>query len=365
MRKKLIYFLILVVMGGGLVVGIKSLKQKGHNHAAQEKKQALYFCPMHPHITSEKPGRCPICGMDLQKSEEETSPSPTQDVSERSSFKLTPERQKLIGVASTKVIEKELSYDVRASGKVAFDPDLFTAIEEYRQALSTQEQMGESSFQDLKEDALQMIKSAQTKLELMGLTLDQIQVLADPKTDSMSLLLPKGKAWIYAEVFEYEISGIQEGQTFHVEVPALPGKMFMGTVSSISPVLNAPSRTFRVRGEVSDPEGHFRPDTFVNVKIKVEFGLRKVVPRDAVLHSGDESFVFVIQDENNFEPRKVNVGIKTKEYIEILSGVEAGDVVVTGANFLIDSESRLRSVLKNLGKKNDAAPVQPSGHGGH
>ena len=376
MKTKFIYLMILILVGAGAYVGLKSFRSPhgGHEHGTAESKKALYFCPMHPNITSDKPGRCPICGMDLQKADEgQPAPEVTKEkigeaepdqVSGRTSFSLSKEKQKLIGVTSTQAVLRELSYDIRASGKVAFDPDLFTAIEEYRQALQSRDQMKKSMFKDLQEDAEELVTSSETKLKLMGLTGTQIQALADKNTDAMNLLLPKGKVWIYAEVFEYEISGLKQGQTLEAEAPSSPGKTFLGTVSSISPILNAPTRTFRVRGEVPDPDGVLRPDTLVNVKIKMEFGKRLAVPLDSVLHSGDNSFVFVVKDQGIFDPRMVKVGVKTQEYYEILSGVSEGEIVVTGANFLIDSESRLRNALKNIGEQSKEAPAVP-GHEGH
>ncbi|MBI3019576.1 MAG: hypothetical protein HYY61_06790, partial [Deltaproteobacteria bacterium] len=256
MKTKFIYLMILMLIGVGAYVGLKSFRSlhEGHEHGTAESKKALYFCPMHPSVTSDRPGRCPICGMDLQKADESgeskknkeprkseapskkekkllfyrhpmnpkvTSPTPAKDemgmdyvavyedeiqetgksdVPGRTSFPLSKEKQQLIGVTSIQAVLRELSYDVRASGKVAFDPDLFTAIEEYRQAIQSREQMKKSMFKDLKEDAEQLVASSETKLKLMGLTETQIQALADKNTDAMSLLLPKGKVWIYAEV---------------------------------------------------------------------------------------------------------------------------------------------------------------------
>ena len=372
MKTKFIYVMVLVLAGAGAYVGIKSFSRRpqGHEHASTQSKKELYFCPMHPKITSDKPGNCPICGMTLQKADEtEEKAAPTKeteksDVPGRASFPLSKEKQQMIGVTSTQALLRELSYEIRASGKAAFDPDLFTAIEEYHQALQARDQMGKSMFQDLQEDAAQLVASSEIKLKLMGLTESQIQSLADKKTDPMSLLLPKGKVWIYAEVFEYEISGLKQGQTLEAEAPALPGKVFAGTISSISPILNVPTRTFRIRGEVPDPEGDLRPDTFVNVKIKIEFGKRLAVPLDSVLHSGDQNFIFVVKEQGIFEPRMVIVGVKTQEYREILSGLSEGATVVTGANFLIDSESRLRNALKNIQQQGkEEAPAPP--HGGH
>ena len=331
---------------------------------------------MHPNITSDRPGNCPICGMNLQKAEEGEKPVEKKEGEEgavpgRSSFILSEERQQLIGVTTTQAELRELSREVRASGKVAFDPDLFTAIEEYRQAIQSQAQMSKSMFKDLREEAQQLVKSSETKLKLMGLNDEQIHAVAKKDADAMNLLLPKGMVWIYAEVFEYEVSGLKQGQGIEAHAPSIPGKIFLGTVSSISPILNTPTRTFRVRAEVPDPENVLRPDTFVNVKIKIEFGKRLTVPLDSVLHSGDQNFVFVVKEKGIFEPRMVQIGVKSQEYFEILSGISEGETVVTAANFLIDSESRLRNALKNIQKSgSSSSPEAPSspqhqGHGGN
>jgi len=317
-------------------------------------KKALYFCPMHPSVTSDRPGRCPICGMSLEKIEEPPTGGEEKMVSDgspsipgRVAFTLPKERQQLIGVTTEKVTARTLSYDVRASGKVAFDPDIFTAIEEYRETLAAQKEMTKSPFKELREQADALVSSSETKLKLMGLSQSQIETVTAESHDPINLLLPKGSAWIYAEVFEYEISLLKAGQSLEVTVPSLPGKMFMGTISSISPVVTAPTRTFRVRGEVPNPEGILKPDTFVNVKIKIDLGERLAIPISAVLHSGDKNFVFVVKGKGEFEPRLVSLGVRTGEYYETLSGLTEGETVVTSANFLIDSESRLRSAIQS------------------
>ena len=326
-------------------------------------KKELYQCPMHPSITSDHPGICPICHMDLQKVDEEASgkdPSPdtmgaapsapTEDgIMGRSGFSLSQEKQQLIGVTSAEINKRLLFSEIRATGRVAFDPELYTAIEEYRQALMSKSSMGDNPYEGLNEQANELVGSAKTKLRLMGLTDGQIRELAQSKSNSMSLLLPGGRVWIYAEVFEYEVAGVKIGQELEAQAPFLPGKVFKGKISSISPVLNAPTRTVRVRAQVPDPERTLRPDTFLNVRIKLDLGEAISVPEDAILHSGDRSFVFVVKEKGKFYPRQVVLGRKAGEYYEVLSGLEAGETVVTAANFLIDSESRLKSALKNMG----------------
>lgn len=349
-KLKIIWGLIALILALATFGILSTHDHKKASKEIESPKKALYFCPMHPSVTSDKPGRCPICHMPLEKIEEsphEMKKEKTQDVPGRVSFSLPKERQQLIGVTTEKVTNRELSYEIRASGKVAFDPDLFTTIEEHLQALATQKEMSKSPFKELRLQADALVSSSQTKLKLMGLSQDQIKMITAESQDPMNLLLPKGSVWIYAEVFEYEISLLKSGQTLEATAPSLPGKTFTGTISSISPIVNAPSRTFRVRGEVPNPDGILKPDTFVNVKIRIELGKRLAIPMNAILHSGDKNFVFVVKGKGDFEPRLVSVGVRAGQYHEILSGLTEGETVVTSANFLIDSESRLRSAIQS------------------
>ncbi len=385
---------------GGVFVGKKYFQKK--SGVVMEMEEELYFCPMHPAITSKVPGHCPICHMTLQKAEGKpktpekkqskkilfyrhpmrpdiTSPTPNKDemgmdyipvydeettlnvesqMPGRATFQLPQNQQKLIGVTTTKVSYQELSKEIRASGRVAFDPELFSAIEEYRQAVEAAKEMAKSTYAELREEAKSLVASSETRLKLLGLSESQIEAVRESKVSSMNLLLPKGSVWIYAEVFEFEIGGLKTGQKVSVWAPAVPDKRFEGQISSIRPVLNAPSRTFRIRAEVTDLEGDLRPDTFVNVKIQMTFGKKIVVPTDAILHSGDQAFLFVVKEKGIFEPRSVVTGIKANKLTEIISGVNENEEVVTAANFLIDSESRLRSAIGKLKKA-------PSAHGEH
>lgn len=370
MKKKINFKILSFIILGVLLAGGVYFKFQNGNHQSspvhESHSQELYHCPMHPSITSDKPGTCPICHMPLQKVEQETeqnkilrSAQDDTSLEGRSSFTLSEERQQLIGVATAPVERRSLQTEVRATGRVAFDPELFTAIEEYTQARLAQKQMKKSPYETLREQAEALVSASATKLKIMGLSEDQIKSLSDDPDHAMSLILPKGKVWIYAEVFEFEIAGIQTGQMAEVVAPALPGKIFSGRIASISPILNAPTRTFRVRTEVPDPEGVLRPDTYVNVKIKIDLGNKLSVPEDAVLHAGDRDFVFVVVDQGHFEPQAVVLGQKTKEYYEIIEGLKEGDKVVTGATFLIDSESKLKSAIQQMKQ----APSNP--HQGH
>lgn len=410
LRSKKTWALAALLVVNFSVMGYLVSKNHSSTSKTEEKsnqKREVYSCPMHPSVTSDHPDKCPICQMDLQKVEggseggtasgeqkptgerkilfyrnpmraDITSKTPAKDdmgmdyipvyeddvnqsgssqVEGRGSFSLPLDRQKLIGVTSTKVERRHLNSEIRASGRVAFDPELFSAAEEYRQALLSRSQMNEGSYPALREQTNELIASAKTKLKLMGLGEEQIRALGRGGS-SMNLLLPSGTVWVYAEIFEYEAGGLKSGAAIEAEAPSIPGKTFLGKVSSISPVVNSPTRTVRLRALVPDPGGVLRPDTFLNVKIKTDLGERLVVPEDSVLNSGQQAFVFVIKGQGQFEPRAIRIGLRTQDYYEVLSGVNEGDVVVTGANFLIDSESKLRGVLQSM--KSSSAPSEDS-----
>jgi len=393
---KVILFIVALFLIG-VVYGIQKYSSHSESGTSATQKKEVYNCPMHPSVISDQPGICPVCHMDLQKVDDggvdehsgspsdthkerkilfyrnpmnpsvtskvpakdemgmdyvavyddEVSDSAVTTVDGRSSFNLSQERQQLIGVKTTTVQTRPLNFEIRATGRVAFDPELYTTIEEYKQAVQSRREMGANPYPGLKEQADELISSAKTKLRLMGLTDDQIRGLS--RANAMNLLLPKGTVWVYAEVFEYEAAGLKVGQNIEATASTISGKVFTGKIAAISPILNAPTRTIRVRAEVPDPENLLRPDTYLNVKIKIDLGTKLAVPEDAVLHSGQQTFVFIVKGQGKFEPKAVVVGKKTNNFYEVLDGLSDGDSVVVGANFLIDSESRLRSALQNMG----------------
>lgn len=326
--------------------------------APSKKKILFYRHPMQPSITSKVPSKDEM-GMDYipvyEGDEEKTN---TSTVEGRASFPLAMENQQKIGVTTTVVSRQTMTREIRATGRVAYDPELFAAIEEYRQALLARQQLKNSSYQGFVEQSAALVKSSETRLKLMGLTDVQISQLARAGSQAMNLILPQGKVWIYAEVFEYEVIGLKTGQKIEAEAPSIPGEKFKGTIASISPVLNAPTRTIRVRAEVPDSKGLLRPDTYLNVRILTELGDKLAVPDNAVLFSHNQAYVFVKDAGERFHPRTVQLGAKVKDHYEVKEGLEAGEFVVTGANFLLDSESRLQAVI--LQKEEPPAAPTPA-----
>jgi Cu(I)/Ag(I) efflux system membrane fusion protein len=323
-----------------------------------DRKILFYRHPMQPSITSKVPAKDEM-GMDyIPVYEGDEDNVNTSTVDGRASFPLSPENQQKIGITTTVVTRLPLTREIRATGRVAYDPELFAAIEEYRQALLARQQLKSSSYQGFVDQSAALVKSSETRLKLLGLTDAQIQQIARGGSQAMNLILPKGKVWIYAEVFEYEVTGLKAGQRIEAEAPSIPGEVFQGKISSISPVLNAPTRTIRVRAEVPDPKGLLRPDTYLNVRILTDIGERLAIPDNSILFSNNQAYVFVKDAGERFHPRAVQLGAKVRGFYEVKEGLESGEVVVTGANFLLDSESRLQAVIQDK----QAAPAAEHEH---
>lgn len=166
--------------------------------------------------------------------------------------------------------------------------------------------------------------------------------------------------WVLADVYEYEIPQIRVGQAATVTFLYLPGHRYSGRVTYIYPQLDNATRTLKVRVEVPNPNYELKPDMFANVELRSDYGRALSVPEEAVLDSGAEQLVFVARDGGYFEPRKVQAGAKVNGRVIVLSGLAAGERIVTSGNFLVDSESRLKSATGAMGAAGHGPePAQP------
>jgi Cu(I)/Ag(I) efflux system membrane fusion protein len=175
------------------------------------------------------------------------------------------------------------------------------------------------------------------------------------------------QVWVVADVFERDVAALKRGQPVSVQVNSLPGRSFAGKLDYIYPTLNAQTRTVPVRVELANADGALRPAMYVSVEIHSSAGSMKspgwemalVVPVSAVLDGGTHQSVLIAKGEGKFAPRKVKLGQRSDDYVEVLDGVAEGDMVVVAANFLIDSESQLKAVFNTL---TDAPKVAPAHH---
>ena len=148
--------------------------------------------------------------------------------------------------------------------------------------------------------------------------------------------------WVIADVFEYEASAIRMGTPAKLTLAYFPGRTFRGKVNYILPQLDPATRTMKVRLEFDNRDFALKPEMYGDVEFQTGGSRRMVVPASAVLNSGDHQTVFVDRGKGFFEPREVKIGAQSEGHIEILSGLKAGERIVTSGNFLLDSESQLK-----------------------
>lgn len=180
---------------------------------------------------------------------------------------------------------------------------------------------------------------------LAGMTVEpamDLYVIADLST-----------VWVQAQVYESEVPLVTAGQKARLILDSMPGVLYEGRVTFIEPVVNEQTRTTAVRYEFANPGLKLRPGMYATVDLLTAQGRSPAVPVDAVIDTGSRKVVFVMEKPGEYHPREIQTGIQADGYYAIVSGLSSGDRVVTSGQFLLDSESRLKSV-----------PGQ-SGHQGH
>ncbi len=207
------------------------------------------------------------------------------------------------------------------------------------------------------------MRAATLRLRQLGLADQQIRAISAAGQSPVDLLLPAKTAWVYAQVYEFEMATVQPGQTVTISAPAQPRRTYAGRVVTVDPILDPATRTARVRIQVPSADASLRPQSFVQTTIHVPSGDVTAVPADAVLPTGERHIVFVVSGEGTFEPRAVRLGREADGYYEVVEGLQPGDEVVTSANFLIDSESRFRAALATFSADRRTGGNEPAAHG--
>ena len=167
------------------------------------------------------------------------------------------------------------------------------------------------------------------------------------------------EVWVEAELREAEAGSVREGSAADIELAAYPGRPFKGRVEYIYPTLDDESRTLKARVAVANSEGRLKPGMYATVRITTASRRALAAPASAVMRTGERSMVFVDMGGGRLMPHEVETGRIGEGYVEILSGVEPGQRVVTSAQFLLDSESNLGEVMKAMmGMGGDMADME-------
>jgi RND family efflux transporter MFP subunit len=264
-----------------------------------------------------------------------------------------------------------------------YSPDLLATQEEYLLALSAAHRAsspdteGESSFaQELLEAARRRLllwevsPSEIEEIERTGKPIQALKVLApisgvvtertayhgmkvNPE-DTLFDLADLSTVWVLADIYEYELPRVSAGQTATMTLPYWPGRTWSGRVAYVFPTLDEASRTVRVRLDFENREGELKPGMFADIVLEASPREVLTVPDDSILDSGTRRIAFLWRGDGRLEPREVVTGTRVAGRIEILSGLDAGDSVAVGANFLLDSESRLRAAISAAATRGSA-----------
>ena len=399
------------------ICGMKLVPIEAADGSKPSHKLAFYRSPMNAVETSPVPKKDAM-GMDFVPVYEDELAG-TGGVSGLAGVKIDSQRQQLIGLRTAEVTKGPISGDWRTVGRVAVDetrvrkvnvkvdgfverlfvdfigkpvrrgqplfalysPDLLNAQTDYALAVRTRAELG---FGRAGED---LVAAARRRLELWdvpraaiahldhggaplrALTLvSPISGVVTAKSVVQGSRLAAGDTpfeitdlslvWVLADAHESDLPHVQLGTPVSLTLEAMPNRSFSGKVSFVEPVLDAKTRTVKVRLAFRNPKGELRPEMFGEVVFHTRPHQSLRVPADSIIDSGDRKVVFVAAGDGKFEPREVKAGDSAGDLVEILSGVGAGEHVVVRASFLVDSESRLKAALAALTSK-PPAPKAP------
>ncbi len=395
----------------------KTSKNVSTGKTVKSKKRIKYWrAPMNPSFVSDRPGKGPM-GMDLIPVYEgdsdkgvSISPKMVQNIGVKTKVIKTMSLSREIRTVGRLTYDERLVHHIHTkyggwieklfvdfTGQEVnkddvlleiYSPELVSTQEELILALKYQESLKDSIFPEISRGAKGLVDSTLRRLELFDVPWHQIDELVKSKKVAKTLhihspvkgfVLKKNalhgmhvkpgmnlymiadlsNIWIIADIYEYEVPWIKLGQEAEMTLSYFPGKKFKGKITFIDPVLDPESRTLKVRLEFPNPNWELKPEMYANVILKSEITKKAIaIPEEAVIYSGDKTLAMVQKRSGDFESRELNLGVKTQGYVQVLSGLKAGEKVVTSSTFLIDSESRLKEALEKMGKTKTSSSIK-------
>lgn len=393
---------------------------EGHSHDLVQDESGVWTCSMHPQIRMDKPGKCPICSMDLIPLKKNTG---NDEAVNPSAIQLSEEAMALADVQTTRVSQENPVKKIRLYGKIApderslqsqtayvggrieklnveftgesvrsgqtlatvYSPELFTAQQELLQAVSMQQP--------------QLVQAAREKLRLWNLTEAQIDGIqksgqASPtveiKANTSGIVTAKrvnkgdyitqgavlfdianlSRVWAVFDAFEVDLPFLNNGDRVEFTLPAFPGKKFSGKISFVDPIINATTRTARVRVDVANPGLELKPEMYATAEVEAplkEYKNKIVVPQTAVLWTGKRSIVYVRQPDTStpaFLMREVELGPALGGAYVVIKGLSDGEEIVTNGVFSIDASAQLEGKQSMMNESNGGSRPM-TGHEGH
>jgi RND family efflux transporter MFP subunit len=259
-----------------------------------------------------------------------------------------------------------------------YSSELVATQKEYILALQARDQWKKSGT-EVRLPGVNLVESARQRLSLWDISPDQIAHIEKTRepiraltiyspvngivtaktavqgnrvmpADTLYDLTDLSSVWVLADLYEINVRFVKIGDPATISLSYDPGRVFKGRVSYIDPNVDEKSRTVKVRIVLENSSGALKPDMYTEVVLGGQLGRGIAVPESAVMGTGEREIVFIARGDGLFEPREVKTGVKVRGYYEIKKGVAEGESVVTGANFLLDSESKLKAAITGAGK---------------
>lgn len=395
--KSLISLAVGFAVGAGAIGYLMQSTAGSAGSSDNAKKEPLYWvAPMDPNYRRDKPGKSPM-GMDL-------IPFYGDDGGESSpgTVRIDPDVINNLGVTTATVTSSRLNLDIETVGYVQFDenrvltvsprvegwienlfvkavgnsvkagqplysiysPEMVNAQEE----LVLASQRGNQVLIDAAEERLRALQVSESEIKKLKEThkiqktitvkakqsgvLDKLTVregaFVKPSMNLMTIA-QLDKIWVIAEVFERQLNQVEVGNKVQMDLEYAPGKDWEGKVDYVYPSLNPKTRTGQVRIHFNNPDAFLKPGMFANLNINAGLGDESlIIPKEALIRMGGSNRVVLALGDGKFKSVNVDVGRLGSSRVEILSGLMAGDEIVTSAQFLIDSESSKSSDFKRM-----------------
>jgi RND family efflux transporter MFP subunit len=260
-----------------------------------------------------------------------------------------------------------------------YSPELVTAQEEYLLAIEQYQSLSNTKYDRIRENAARLLKASRTRLRYWDLTdkqIDEIGKMGNIRktitvySPAAGVVIKKqafeghyvkagehqfeiadlSSIWVDVDVYEYELPWVRKGMAAEMDLSYIPGKRFKGKVLFIYPYLDPKTRTAKLRLAFPNPGYQLKPGMYANIDLKSVVAKDSlVIPQEAVIDSGVRKIVFVALGEGKFQPRDVNIGLEGNENeFQVLEGLNEGEEIVLSAQFMLDSESRLREAIQKM-----------------